>query len=786
MNCDDERLQPDSPLNDTHVTRAQNSSSEHNSPPETPLGEVDVTGASTPPEYLLSEGTEEGVFTRDSSVVLGKVCESLDYDVLNTDVYQPHQQLRREGTVEDVCSVSQVREDSFGSAGSLLKRDDDEDDSTPMIHATNSDAERGEGREQEQDHKGSMHDLTDLMHQSTAHGSAVKVKLSLESGKMEDVSGDEDNHHVDKQGEKPLISPFSNCTDSDSETGIEQENKLRAALEILLFPGEHVRLEDEVKVLDEFVELLQENIGHRKRENRIEKVLREIYRVMADFPENDRLVTRACRLLGKITTDVPGMHDLIVLTGGVTQIMEVMKKHAESGLVHDTATFALLNITQVEAGRKAIVEERGAECVTHAINLFLDKKSIVTNGSLILGNLAYGQGENKKRIGKIGGIDAVVNAMYYHEMDVGLQTRCCLALRNLTFGSRANQWIAGRAGALENTIRSMKTFPENKELRYQGLVALVNMFSDESRNRERASGIDVVSVCLDIIKEEIKNHLVVEHGLAVLRNLSIGNEENQLCIGDCGGVQLVMQCLKMYRAREQIIIKGCSALRHLFFAKRNREIMSGSPSLELLVRILRDGADVPEVAENAILALGNAAFDQYESKRAIARYGGICAVADVMCNHLEAENLQEYGCRTLRNLADCDELNVRLLGESGAVDVAIYSIMGYKENEDIQEQAFAMLFNIAFSEQNLRIMKDLEVARIVEHALAFHAQNARIQLQASALLQRLKPLLQSNSQCSSPTGSFGLPSKKMSWPFAKTPQTHAPSRGRSRAGQVRK
>lgn len=784
MSNGEKPLQLSLPLNDTTFTKVINPPVRHNLSLQTPPDEIDVTGASTPPQYLLPEKTGQAVFPRGQSPELRKAGKRLDNADMTTEEYQSCQQLSGDGTVKDVCSISQVRRDSFGSTDSLLKQDESEGDLISMAKVSDLEAESGE--EGEQGYKCKVHASTDSVHQPGAHASPVRNELSLKSGKKENIFGDEDKHHADREVEKHLISPLSNCTDSDSETGIELENKLRAALEILLFPGEHERLEDGIKVMEGFVELLREESGHRKRENRIEKVLREIYRVMTDFPENERLVARACRLLGKITTDVPGVHGVIVSTSGVTHIMEAMKKHTESGLVHDTATYALLTVTQQEAGRKAIIDGRGAECVTHAINRFLDKTSVVTNSSLILGNLAYGQEENKKRIGKIGGIDAVVSAMYHHEMDIGLQTRCCLALRNLTFGSRANQWIAGRAGAMENTIRSMNRFPENKEMRYQGLVALVNMLSDESRNRERASGIDIVNVCLDVIKKEIKNHVVVEHGLAVLRNLSIGNEENQLCIGESGGVQLVMECLKMYRTRERIITKGCSALRYLFFLKRNREIMSGSPSLELLVRILRDGADVPEVAENAILALGNAAFDQYESKRAIARYGGICAVVDVMCNHLEAENLQEYGCRTLRNLADCDEINVRLLGESGAVDAAIYSIMGYKENEDIQEQAFAMLFNIAFSEQNLRIMKDLEVARIVEHALTFHAQNVRIQLQASALLQRLKPLLQTNSQSSSPRGSFGLPSRRKSWPFARTPQVHALNRGRSRVGQVKK
>lgn len=534
----------------------------------------------------------------------------------------------------------------------------------------------------------------------------------------------------------------------------EREARCLAALETLLFKGAIT-----IDVLQE----LQNAMGTSKTKSdlvRMAKVMKEIYRAVDDFKDDEKVARSAVSLLGAIAANVPHCLPVIVSTGGIPKIMKVMRIHSTSIDVHNLSIFVMLAITQDEEGRRGLIKERAAEHVTRAMNKFPDARHIILNGALTLCNLAFGEEENKKRIGKIGGIDAVLMGMTVHDEDPDVQIRCCLALRNLTYGSRANQWIAGNACAMECIAKCMTQFPDLLQLQHHALAALLHIISDEVSNRQRAENGDFIPLVIRAMKLDMQNREAIENGLTVLRDLSIGNRENQLVTGDEGGIQLIIDCMKNFRAVDEIINVACSALRYLFFARENRETILVHRHLAFLVHILRDIAEKPKMAENAMLALGNSCFDLHESKKAIGRYGGIAAVVDVMSNNLEAEDLQEYGCRALRNLADCDELNIRLLGESGAVDAAVYAIMGYRDNENIQEQAFAMLFNMAFSEQNLLLMKDVDVQRIVEHAMAHHTQNANIKLQASGLLHRLKPFDIDDPETTSSGKSSGSVSKK--------------------------
>lgn len=582
----------------------------------------------------------------------------------------------------------------------------------------------------------------DVVRQLSKKGSLIKERVLKKDKRKPDKTSDSLQESLSETG-KCSFSPVSNCTDSDSESETEKENKLRAALEVLLFPAGESNADDARRALNQARRSLR--TGTKFRTKRLNRFLREVYRAMKDFEEDRGLQERACVVLGKIAREMPSTQLTIAETGGVKHILEAIERHKECDTVQDQGIFALLSLTGDSAARGHIVEQRGAECISWAMTEFQDARTILTNGSTTLCNLAFDSEEGKTRIGKVGGIDAIVNAMNRHQDDADLQTRCCLALRNLTCGLRANQWIAGRACAMESIDRCMKKFPKDANVQYQGCAALANLCSNEPENRDRATGIGVIATCMRAMECNMDHISLIEHGLAVLRNICLGNSENQMRIGAADGLKLILHALKQHRSNEKILVKGCSALRFLFFSRLNREAMFDIGGLEPLIRVIRDGEKTRAVAEGAILALGNAVFDHEEGKRLVGRCGGIAAVVDVMSKHLDAEAIQEYGCRALRNLADSDELNTRLLGDSGAVDTAIFAMMGYPKNGGIQEHSCAMLFNMAFSEHNIRIMLEVEVARVVEHATEFHLQSTAIQCQANALLQRLRPFAESSS-----------------------------------------
>lgn len=564
--------------------------------------------------------------------------------------------------------------------------------------------------------------------------------------------------NTDAAKEQPsLVSPLSNCTDSDGDADAALEDRLRESLEALLFSKDEMN--------DEEVDCAFRNVdGILFKDKKlipelIHKLLMEIYRCMTDFKDRSSVQIRACLLVGRIAQTCGKVRRAFGETEGVRHVLESLTTHKDCEVLQDKGIYTLLAVTPDKAARLQLTEQKGAECVCWAMREFPQRRDILMNGAMTLGNIAFGSSEGKKRVGKVGGIDAVVNAMYVHNEDSELLGQCCLALRNITFNNRANQWIAGRSCAMEAIVKCMALFPDDGNIQYQGLVALENSCMDETENRDRATEIGVIDTCILILTLHNEHPSLAEHGLSLLRNVCISNQENQLLIGNSGGIQLILTTMKYHRLNPKVLEAGCGAFRYLFFSKENRDGMYDMQGMEPLLNALREGAAVVPVCESALLALGNALFDNPKSKKLVARYGGIALVVDVLSKHLDSETIQEYGCRALRNLADSDELNTRLLGESGAIDTGIFAMMGYPQNAAIQEQACAMMFNMAFSDANIRLMKQLELARVVEHALTYHVQNFAVESQAKALLQRIKPM-RSRSSSGRVNGKSGATTSK--------------------------
>jgi hypothetical protein len=105
--------------------------------------------------------------------------------------------------------------------------------------------------------------------------------------------------------------------------------------------------------------------------------------------------------------------------------------------------------------------------------------------------------------------------------------------------------------------------------------------------------------------------------------------------------------------------------------------------------------------------------------------------------HRMSESIQEHGCRVLRNLADGFEFNRRLEIESGAINTAVFAMMGSPDNASIQEQALAMLLNLAMSETSLGKLQAADVERLAEKALNRHAKNRGVALQGGKLLDKM-------------------------------------------------
>ena len=79
-------------------------------------------------------------------------------------------------------------------------------------------------------------------------------------------------------------------------------------------------------------------------------------------------------------------------------------------------------------------------------------------GILTLSNLAFGNDDNRARIGQKGGCDCILNAMECFNDNVKLQGAGCVALTNVAHSDDNNKRIIVKKGGLEmrNSARRVK------------------------------------------------------------------------------------------------------------------------------------------------------------------------------------------------------------------------------------------------------------------------------------------------------------------------------------------
>mmetsp|Transcript_16182 Transcript_16182/g.66957 ORF Transcript_16182/g.66957 Transcript_16182/m.66957 type:complete len:141 (+) Transcript_16182:1480-1902(+) len=100
----------------------------------------------------------------------------------------------------------------------------------------------------------------------------------------------------------------------------------------------------------------------------------------------------------------------------------------------------------------------------------------------------------------------------------------------------------------------------------------------------------------------------------------------------------------------------------------------------------------------------------------LGKSSGIQETLRAMEIHRDKVQIQDRGCRALRNFADSCEYNIRLEGTAGAVEGLVLAMLSFPESQEVNEQAVAALLNITKHEKNFLVMVEKDVVDIVRKA----------------------------------------------------------------------
>lgn len=275
-----------------------------------------------------------------------------------------------------------------------------------------------------------------------------------------------------------------------------------------------------------------------------------------------------------------------------------------------------------------------------------------------MGNLAVNE-ENQNKAGRIGVVEAIVDAMNQHPRHQGVQERGCSALRNIC-GSFDNQAKVAAAGGIQ-AVRRMT--PPGKRSARQALASPFARF------------LTVISCVLMVqVTAALRNHVshtgTCERGCAALGNLTFKNPENQALAAQHNSIEAVASAMRSHISASSVQERGAAALGALprgrrragrgarFRSHLNTEIAEkhAAPCSRLADASRSDRRAPRETPLSlATATAGNMGFRNPSNQKRVAQCGGVELIVDAIGKFGEHRGVQEQGFRALRNLAVLDE-----------------------------------------------------------------------------------------------------------------------------------
>lgn len=162
----------------------------------------------------------------------------------------------------------------------------------------------------------------------------------------------------------------------------------------------------------------------------------------------------------------------------------------------------------------------------------------------------------------------------------------------------------------------------------------------------------VIPLIVDAIAQHVRDPKVADQGLTTLRRLTV----DPVCrktIGECGGVEAIVEVMRAHSLRVRIQTQAC-------------------------------------------LALANLAYRCPENKKAFMKCNGLAVIVAALSIHNKVEHVQAWGCFAIRNFT-----NGAIEGEqdasvaAGAVEVLVTALEQYPKSDVVQQQCMIALTNIA-------------------------------------------------------------------------------------------
>lgn len=439
-----------------------------------------------------------------------------------------------------------------------------------------------------------------------------------------------------------------------------------------------------------------------------------------------------------ILVDNASIQDMVaagIVEGIVSAMKSLTESNQEDGKV--SALKMVRSITQNESNRTHLWKAGAVDAVIEMMKQSKESARTLSHAALVLSNLAFGNKDIKDAVGNLGGITAITKGMSQHTEHQAMQARGSIALRNLCYNSEINQRVGGIDGAVEALVTAIQLQGDDREVVHQACVALTNLSNMSVDNRKRIVTAGGSMTLVKLMQRYTESTTVHDDCISIIRNIAAESKQAQEEIGESGGIASIVNALTHFNRVEKMCEKACAALRYLCFLPKNRERVGESKGIEEIVNALRTHVGSAGMVENALLAIGNATFENAPNKVTVGTCRGISTIVQAIEQHRMRVSIQEHGCRVVRNLVDGVEENVKIAADGDTITAGVFAMMGYADNGAVQEQVCAMFLNMCEFPGVLEKLRKADAKRLAEKALDNHPKHRGVQLQAGTLVDRM-------------------------------------------------
>ncbi|KAA8494707.1 Protein aardvark [Porphyridium purpureum] len=400
----------------------------------------------------------------------------------------------------------------------------------------------------------------------------------------------------------------------------------------------------------------------------------------------------------------------------------------------------LCRLSHEPAMRQPLVDAGAIGCLATALQSHAMVPPVQKRGLEIAANLAQLDTPTKVKLVDAGIIALVANAMSSNLQDQALQAVGTLLLSLLAALKKKDVCIKiVQDGGIESLCRAMDTYTGNSSIQSQGcdVLFLVTSALDDKAVQDRVRSARGIPVIIQDIAAYEQSPGFLQIAIQILASLARKNTANQEEISELNGIEVILNAMRNQMTHEGVLLAGCQALRFLGFSRENRTRIGDADGVEMVVTAIKQLQTNPAALLVVLKSLNNVTFDNLQNKSAAGRCGAIQLTVEIMDLNRNSGELQEDGCRLLRNLAEGVELNQRIMVDVGGLSSVLFAMTTHPNYLGICEHSCAALLVLAKNDMLLSNVNVADVRRLVESRLEMHRENIEFQRYAKELLELL-------------------------------------------------